>query len=210
MFSVIFGAGGQGRETLDLLLRQGRAPSELLFCESSPTVESMHGIKIVSFHDLVRIKSEVSSIHVALGNPIDRKFFVNRFKAELFSIGSIESQNSSVSKFAELGINAFISDFVYIGPGVVVGDGVLVNYLASVSHDVVLGDFVTVGPGARVNGHVIVGDNVMIGSNVVIRNGTKTEPLVIGDGATIGAGAVVTKNVSSGLTVVGNPARPIK
>lgn len=209
MFSVIFGAGGQGRETLDLLLRQGHTPSELLFCESNPTVRLMHGIDIVSFPDLVKMKSEVSWIHVALGNPNNRKIFVNEFKAELFSLGSIESQNSSVSKFAEFGTNAFISDFVYIGPDAVIGDGVLVNYMASVSHDVVLGDFVTVGPGARVNGHVTVGNNVMIGSNVVIRNGTNMEPLVIGDGVTIGAGAVVTKNVSSGSTVVGNPARPI-
>jgi sugar O-acyltransferase (sialic acid O-acetyltransferase NeuD family) len=209
MFSVIFGAGGQGRETLDLLLRQGHRPSELLFCESSPTNKLMHGIELVSLPDLVGMKSDVSWIHVALGNPNDRAIFVNKFKAELLPLGSIESQNSSVSKFAEFGVNAYVSDFGYVGPDVVIGDGVLVNYMASVSHDVFLGDFVTVGPGARINGNVTVGNNVMIGSNVVIRNGTKMEPLVIGDEVTIGAGAVVTKNISSGSTVVGNPARPI-
>jgi len=96
MFSVIFGAGGQGRETLDLLLRQGHLPSELLFCESSPTAKLMHGIELVSFTDLVRMKSEVSWIHVALGNPNNRAVFVNKFKAELLPLGSIETQNNSV------------------------------------------------------------------------------------------------------------------
>jgi sugar O-acyltransferase (sialic acid O-acetyltransferase NeuD family) len=209
MISVIFGAGGQGREALDLLLKQGLKPSNLLFCESNPTERSIHGIEIVSLSNLRILKSEVAWIHVALGNPKDRNVFVNNFKAESFPLGSIESRNCSVSTFAKFGLNAFISDFTFVGPNVLLGDAVLLNYFASVSHDVVLGDFVTIGPGARIDGHVRVGNNVLIGSNVVVRNGTKSDPLVIGDSVTIGAGAVVTKNIPAGSTVVGNPARPI-
>lgn len=207
MISVIFGLGGQGREAMDVLLGQNHAPHELLFCESEPTEKSIHGIDIISFSQLISMKPEISSVHVALGSTIDRKFFVDTFRSESFSLLSIESNKSSISKFAVLGGNAFISDFSFIGPDVSIGDGVLVNYMASISHDSVLGDFVTVGPGARVNGHVIVGNDVFIGSNAVIRNGTKSDPLVIGDSAIIGAGAVVTKNVPAGTTIVGNPGR---
>lgn len=209
MISVIFGLGGQGREALDILLAQEYSPRELLFCESNPEATSIHGVEIVSLSDLLIMKSEVSWIHVALGSPKDRKMYVEKFKSETFTLKSIESRNSSVSKFAKFGMNAFISDFSFIGPDVAVGDGVLVNYMASISHDVLIGEFVTLGPGARLNGHVSVGDEVMIGSNAVIRNGTKLEPLVIGDSAIIGAGAVVTRSVPAGAIVVGNPARQI-
>ena len=209
MISVIFGLGGQGREAMDVLLKQGHAPSELAFCESHPTAKSNHGIEIVAVADLLNMKLEISWIHVALGNSNNRREFVDRFKADSIALSSITSLNSSVSKSAKFGLNAYISDFCFIGPDVVMGEGVLVNYMASISHDVVLGDFVTVGPGAKVNGHVLVGNNVTIGSNAVIRNGSSLEPLYIGDAATVGAGAVVTKNVPAGSTVVGNPARPI-
>lgn len=67
-----------------------------------------------------------------------------------------------------------------------------------------LGDFVTVGPNATICGDVTIGNDVMIGAGAVIRN-----LLTIGDGAVIGAGAVVVEDVPAGVTVVGNPARPI-
>jgi acetyltransferase-like isoleucine patch superfamily enzyme len=50
----------------------------------------------------------------------------------------------------------------------------------------------------------VVEDEVSIGSGSIILPGIR-----IGRRSTIGAGSVVTKNVRSGATVVGNPARPV-
>ena len=52
---------------------------------------------------------------------------------------------------------------------------------------------------------VLIGKNVWIGCHVTILPG-----VVIGDNAIIGAGAVVTKNIPSGETWAGVPARIIK
>ena len=62
----------------------------------------------------------------------------------------------------------------------------------------------TLAPGAKVNGNVTIGDDVYIGAGAIIRQG-----LTIGRGAVVGMGAVVTRDVPPGVTVVGNPARPI-
>jgi maltose O-acetyltransferase len=49
---------------------------------------------------------------------------------------------------------------------------------------------------------VRIGQNVWIGGGAIILPG-----VTIGDDAIIGAGSVVTRDVASGVTVVGNPAR---
>jgi UDP-2-acetamido-3-amino-2,3-dideoxy-glucuronate N-acetyltransferase len=50
-----------------------------------------------------------------------------------------------------------------------------------------------------------VEDGASIGSGATILCGVR-----IGAGAQIGAGAVVTKDTAAGVTVVGNPAAPLR
>jgi len=51
---------------------------------------------------------------------------------------------------------------------------------------------------------ITIGRNVWIGGGALILPG-----ITIGDDAIIGAGAVVTRDVAPGVTVAGNPARPL-
>jgi sugar O-acyltransferase (sialic acid O-acetyltransferase NeuD family) len=84
------------------------------------------------------------------------------------------------------------------------------NIYSYVAHDCVVGDFVTFAPGVRCNGRVHIADFAYIGTSAVFRQGEEGKPLRIGKGAIVGMGAVVTKDVPDGVTVVGNPAAPLK
>ncbi|WP_304505401.1 serine O-acetyltransferase [Ancylomarina sp. 16SWW S1-10-2] len=71
-----------------------------------------------------------------------------------------------------------------------------------------------IGPNLFINHLVTIGakngETPTIGANVSIRaNAIIIGGVTIGDNATIGAGAVVVKDVPSGATVVGNPAKVI-
>jgi maltose O-acetyltransferase len=52
---------------------------------------------------------------------------------------------------------------------------------------------------------VVIGEDVWIGGGSIILAGVR-----IGDGAIVGAGSVVVRDVPSGATVVGNPARILR
>lgn len=82
------------------------------------------------------------------------------------------------------------------------GRGVIINTAASVDHECMVGAGAHIGPGARLAGEVRVGARAFVGTGAVI-----LPRITIGEDAVVGAGAVVTRDVPSGVTVAGNPAR---
>ncbi len=104
---------------------------------------------------------------------------------------------------------AILAPFVTITSNVRIGKNFHANIYSYVAHDCVIGDFVTFAPAVRCNGNVVIEDHAYIGTGAILKQGRPDKPLVIGRGAVVGMGAVVTKDVPPGVTVVGNPARPL-
>jgi len=105
-----------------------------------------------------------------------------------------------------------IHSHVWIGDEVVIGHRAKIQAFAYIPNGVTIGDDVFIGP--RVTflndkyppsdkwGKTFVENGASIGGGAIILPGVTIW-------GKVGAGAVVTKSVPPGMTVVGNPARPL-
>jgi serine O-acetyltransferase len=86
------------------------------------------------------------------------------------------------------------------------GMGVVVGETAEIGDDVLLYHGVTLGGNTmrRVKRHPTLEDGVTVGANATLLG-----DITVGEGATVGAGSVLTEDVPPGVTVAGNPARPV-
>jgi sugar O-acyltransferase (sialic acid O-acetyltransferase NeuD family) len=204
---VIVGAGGHGREVLDVVeaMNQRESAFEVLgFLDDTSDggdVLARRGVGVVG--TVADLASAEADYLVAIGSPEVRR-----------RVDSIAAQWGLRAAIA-VHPSATIGSDIVLGPGSVVTAGVRLttnirlgrhvhlNVNATVSHDCRLDDYVTVNPGARACGNVTLGEGVTLGAGATVIPGR-----TVGAWTVVGAGAVVVHDLPARVTAVGVPARP--
>lgn len=124
------------------------------------------------------------------------------YSIQLFLIARLVSEISRLLTGIEIHPGAKIGQRLVIdhGMGVVIGETAIIGDDCLIYHGSTLGG-VNRNPVKR---HPTVGNRVVIGAGAKILG-----DITIGDEVLIGANSVVTKNVSTGVTVAGVPAKEI-
>lgn len=213
----VIGAGGFGKEVMPLAAHWLPIwdgvdhDSKLVFVVEDQYFkpnQQVNGYRVMSMTEFLHAPASERRYNISIGNSAVRERIANSIPADVAKPFSIVAPNHVSLDENTLGEGAIFCGFTTVTSNAKIGRFFHANLYSYVAHDCVIGDFVTFAPGVMCNGHVVIEDHAYIGTGAIIRDGTD-KPIVIGRGAIVGMGAVVTKSVPPGVTVIGNPARPL-
>lgn len=208
----VYGASGFGREVMPLarrMLRDSNSDYELVFIDDGELTGTVNGQRILSFDEFLGIDVSEKYVCLAIANSDIREKLFKKLSINNIAHWSVTAENAISMDELKIGENSIVAPFVTLTSNIEIGKSFHANLYSYVAHDCVIGDFVTFAPSVKCNGNVVIEDHAYIGTGAIIKQGEVGKPLIIGRGSVVGMGAVVTKSVPAGMTVIGNPARPI-
>ena len=188
---AIIGAGGHAKEIYQSILAQ-----DALDMIDGFYVEPEYVIEDATLYDLPiksieALDTDKHMIHIAVGDTEFRIRMYQSLKDFGFHFTTVIDPRANVPKLIDhIGEGSYIAPGATLTADVKIGNCVIINTGAIISHDCEIQDFCTISPGAVLCGNVRVGEQSYIGAGSIIR-----EKVWIRDRVILGMGSIVTKNI---------------
>lgn len=199
---VVIGAGGHAKVVIEALRWSGWT---VIGCtDGDPTPRTILGVPVIGGDEVLPSvrASGVSHAFPAFGNNSLRERVGDQLLELGFEVPIAMGPNVNLSPSATVGRGVALFAGSTVNAEATLNDFVIINTGASVDHDSRIGRAAHIAPGCALAGCVTVGDRAFLGAGVSVIPG-----IDIGSDTVVGAGSVVVRDLPSGVTAMGAPAR---
>ena len=205
---IIIGAGGMGRQVC-LFAQNCKGYNEDYiikgFLDDNPhAMEGFDGFPpVLGTIDSYQIQLDDVFFN-SIGDVVAKKKCINKILDKGGVFITLIHPTAGVSKGTKVGRGCMIAARAGIGTETEIGDFCLIQDNAIIGHDVHVGNF------CRIDCNVVLIAGVCLDNDVCVHTSSVINHNVhVGEAATVGALSFVIRNVKSGTTVQGNPAKRI-
>jgi sugar O-acyltransferase (sialic acid O-acetyltransferase NeuD family) len=209
---VIVGAGGFGREVIDVMDAVNAASSDSVYellgvLDDAPSEVNLgrlaeRDVEFLGGVDEFLDRQLTAEYAIGIGSPRARRLVTSKFDAAGLTGATLIHPSVTTGHDCRVGAGSVLCAGVRLTTNIRLGRHVHLNLNVTVGHDTTLGDFVSVNPLASISGDVVIEDCVLVGVSGVILQG-----LTVGANSTVGGSACVVRNVPPDVVVKGIPAR---
>jgi len=201
---AILGASGHGKVLADTATLCGW--NEVVFFDDAWPEKNIcsHWKVSGNTESLINQSNQFDGVIVGIGNNLIRLEKSVLLKDHGIRLITLIHPKSIVSNYTKIEPGTFIAAGAIVQVDSYIGESCIINTGATIDHDCTIDEGVHISPSAVLSGAVSVSKRSWVGARSCIK-----QLINIGSDTVIGMGAVVIKDVPSGITVVGNPARKL-
>ena len=197
---LLVGAGVHARSCIDVIETVNEFEIAGLVEKDESMTNMNLGYPIIGTDDnLDNLRKNYDYALVTVGqikSPAIRLKLYQSLKELDFTLPTIISPKSYVSKHAQIGKGSIVMHGSIINANAKIGNNCIINNHSLIEHDVIIGDHCHIATGAIINGEVFVGNETFIGSGTVIK-----QCISIGNNCIVGAGIVLKNDIKHNQTL---------
>lgn len=208
MILGIYGAGGLGREVLELArIINGRKKvwEDFIFIIDGEPKSDVNGVKVYSYNDAIeQFKGELE-VSMGIGEPAVREKLFAKLKNDGIEAAALIHPDVYIPETTEIGKGVTIQMGNFISCNVKIEDYVYIQPHTNIGHNDVLKKGCMVSGFCNLAGGVTIGEFSYLGISSCYKEG-----VAVGNYTIVGMGSCVCKDIPDEMIAMGNPARPMK
>lgn len=209
MILGIYGAGGLGKEVLELvnqINKEKQRWAEIVFIDDVNPNRKVKNHNVYSYKDVTsKYKTNELEFVIGVGEPFFRREFYNKIISDGYNLPVLIHPDAHIPEDSVIKSGAIVFNTSYISCNIEVGENSYIHQLTSIGHGSKIAPHCVISNHVSIAGDCKIGDATYIATGVMIK-----QKVSVGSDTIIGMGAGVFKDIENDVVALGTPATVIR